>query len=119
MDRTFSINRLSKRIDYSSKHSVTYRYLYYSSGRLYDIALSDIGAASKKYRSDIVLLKIEHHAVYFSRKFQKFSLHRLFEAVNTCNTVCYLNNSTCVRHRDLGGVSLNLFFDYGTNFLWS
>ena len=119
MDRALSVNRLAKCINNTSQHSISYRNLNYTSGSLYDISFSDIIAAAKEYRTDIILLQIQDHAVYLSRKFQKFTLHCLFQTVNTCNTVCYLNDSTCVRHRDFGGVSLNLFFDHRTDFLWS
>ena len=41
-DRTFSVNRLTKCIHYTSEHCVTYGNLYNSAGGLYDITLVDI-----------------------------------------------------------------------------
>ena len=96
MDRSLAVNRLSKRVYDTPEHSVSDRHLYYSARGLYDISLANAVAAAEKYRADIVFLQVQDHAVYIARELQQLALHGIFQAVYTCNTVSYLDNSTCI-----------------------
>ena len=96
MDRSLSIDRLSERIYDTPEHSVSDRNLHNSARGLYDISLTDLGAVAEKYRSDIVFLQIQHHAVYLARKLQQLTLHGILQTIYTGDTVRYLDDRTCV-----------------------
>ena len=65
LDWSFSIDWLSKCINYTAKHTVAYRNLYNSSGCLYSITFIDILMISQKNSTYVVLFQVQNHSVYF------------------------------------------------------
>ena len=118
-DRTFAVNRLTKSIDYATKHRVAYGNLHNAVRRLYGIAFIDVLGTTKQYGADVVLLKVHDHAVNLTGELKKLALHCLFQSMYTCNTICHLNNRTDFRYFQISGISLNLILNHRTNFFWS
>ena len=58
----------------------------------------------------VVFFQVEHHAPHTMRKLQKLTLHRLLKAVDTCDTICNLNNRAHFCNGHMGRISFDLFF---------
>ena len=110
LDRAFAIDWLSQCIYDTSKHCVANRYLNHAACCFYYVALADILAFTEENRSYIIFLQVHNHAVYFTREFQKFALHRILKSVNTCNTISHLNNGSDIGCLQLRLVVFDLFF---------
>ena len=100
----------SKGIDNPADHLIAYRNFHNGAGSLYDIALFDIRCITEQYGTYVILLQVEHHAPHTMRKLQKLTLHRLLKAVDTCDTICNLNNRAHFCNGHMGRISFDLFF---------
>ena len=94
LDRAFSVDRLSKGINNTSQHHITDGNLNNTTGRFHGIAFVNVMVLAEQYGTDIVFFQIHDHAVYITRKREKFTLHRILKSVNTSNTIGYLDYST-------------------------
>ena len=115
-NRAFAVKGLPQSIYYTSCHGIAHRNLYHSACGFYRIAFTDPAGITKQNRTNVVLFQVQNHAVDFSRKLQKFSLHGAFKTVDTGDTVSNLDNGTDVGHLKFGRILFYLFFNHRTNF---
>ena len=95
-NRTLAVYWLTKSIYYTACHGVADRNLNYSARSLYGITFVDVAAASEEYRTDIVFLKVEDHAVYLAGELEELALHGILKSVHTRDTIGNLDNSTYI-----------------------
>jgi len=97
----FAIDGLSECVYNSAEHSVPYRNFYDSACAANFVAFFDFTVITEDNATYVVFFKVEDHAVDFVREFNKFTCHSLVEAVDSCDTVTNLNNSTVIRSFEL------------------
>jgi len=98
LNRTLTVNRLSKRVNDSSDHRVAYRYLRNLAGTLDQIAFFYMTVISQENRTDIILFQVQYHSHDSSGKFQQFSRHRVLQSIDTGDTVAHCQNCPDLIH---------------------
>ena len=111
LDRAFAVNGLSQRIHHASRHSIPYRNLYHTSGRLDRIAFIDVPGAAQEHHAYVIFFQIQHHAVHFAGEFQQLALHGVFQPMHARDAVRHLDDGTHIGHIQRGRIPLDLILD--------
>ena len=119
LDGSLAVNGLAQGVHDTPHHGVAYGNLHHASGGLHNIALAKILRAAKEHDADIVLLQVEHHAIYAAGELKQFTLHCFFQTMHAGNAVCHLDDRAHVGHFQLGRISLDLLLDHGAYFFRS
>ena len=75
------------------------------------VAFLDVAVASEEGGANIVFLKVEDHAFQAAREFQQFTGHRLFQAIDSGNTVTHGEHRPCICDADVGFIVLDLILE--------
>ena len=110
--RSLAVDGLSECVYYTTLHGITYGHGHNSSRGLYHVTLCYTGCISEQNGTDIVLLKVQDHSVNLARELQQLSLHRLFQTVDTGDTIRNLNYGSDVCNLKLRAVFFDLFLDH-------
>src|SRR6266404_5178290 len=101
-DRTLVIDRVAERIHHSTDHCFAHRHTHDPAGALYHVAFFDRLVVAKQHDADLVFFKVQRQAPDFVGKLEQLAGHDLFQAMNLCDTVPYLDNSANFGHGHAG-----------------
>ncbi|MNL26249.1 hypothetical protein D3C87_1477660 [compost metagenome] len=110
-NRAFAVQRLTQRVHYAAEHSFTHGNLHNLPCTFYLIAFTNLCVLTQDNNTDVAFFQVERHAHYSVGELQQFPCHRVFQTVDTGDTVADLNDGADFGHFDIGFILLNLTFD--------
>ncbi len=107
---------MSQGIDHTADQGISQGNLDDPFGSLNQVSLLDEVILSEEGYSDVILLQVENHPKNVMGKFQEFSCHGLFQAMNPGNPITDGQYHPRLTDIDLPFVASDLFFDDATDF---
>ncbi len=74
-NRSFTVQRLSQRVNYTAKQSFADRYFHNTASTFDLVAFDNIRVRSKNNDTDVIFFEVKRHAHYTIGEFQQFAGH--------------------------------------------
>src|SRR4029078_9255141 len=110
-NRSLAVERLTERVDDTSKQPLANRNRNNSSGPLDGVALFDFLEFTQQHGADALLFEVERDAKHAVRELEHLAGHRILDAVHTRDAVANRDDAADFGHIDVDGEAPDLIAD--------
>ncbi|MNV71034.1 hypothetical protein D3C71_1640280 [compost metagenome] len=116
IDRTFTVDRLTQRVNHAANQLRTYRHFQNATGTFNFLTFGDVLVLAQDHGTNGVTLQVHGQAKGVARELEHFTLHHVCQAMDTNDTVGYGDHGTFGTRLYTFGQVLNLRLDQVTDF---